>query len=1250
MVDARTREQKLLFVLAANIVARRRPLETAAIVNVAKLVQCGVALELEDEWDSEGEDGDLKARICKTIWMLKELYDSELLSTETDQRRLAFSAFSSILQEHDPFVWRECLLSYTELSDKKLEESVGEANFFSPFSFLEDCVVLASGDRTVDFNSPYRPGKRLTENNTNGGQRKKSAISLLFNSKSDARKLLWSILKNQRDVMQLRSLAHATRRQAEFSIHSRVTPNEKLDRSAFEQRIYKFCSEELRQFWRPLGLRLGLSSSELKDIGDEFDGYGDEYRALAVLRNCSIRDEAALCNVRDILQEIKRSFFSQKNIEQKIQNLPKRDVPFFGRLEELKQVESFFWGEESNEAHLLPISHKLQYICGVGGVGKTSLALQYATRLERAYQRSMVFIHAQSLMTAEASLHEYFLLENARNDKSAARLSVKQLFSLFYDSVKRNNRMLIVFDNADQLETMAKYLPPSSVSCHVLITTRTSHPNILFNGENSNVLVLETLEESIATSSLIYFTGRVKESLPRRELEAARKIAVEAPVEGLPIALRHAGSYLLRHCDVTFEDYWETLAEGQRQLVAAALNLDDFLRYFRLSHLEEVLPRVGINTPSDLLLKSDDIMLQPFDRQSMNFAVEKLKTTRYSFLTWEMDISDIEKNSPVAFSILSCCCVMASRLIPQEVIGYFILSVHCTYNPDRLVEGLEALMKYSLLSRDFHEGNLCYSLHHLIHRSVFERLRRCRELLEYVLIVAAHSIEFYVNRRSNEIGVISSVAPHFCSLTMSMIALGMICAGARQAINAVTYCLISGKDGVAKEIAQTVIVEVTKTRDVSGTIKKAFLRPLYLRLAAISASQESGSLGWEEHIKQAFGGREIHDLSFAEVAESYTDFSFIALLSKTPQCSVAVLKRLIRHQRSKGDQADQADLRYLWTRLADSLFRSSQWDKYGSLQKLFLLLLRGNDPDRVTGLYCLGYCRWRKDNYTEAFKHFREALETSGNASLKIEEKISVRWLVFDCCKMSKQFELGHKILKEGLPTLAGLPLANLWSLKYREKFCCSLYLLRKFSEAHSCLHYCLSVCPRLSEFETHLANIAVYFCLVLSKLDRSDEIFQTLNEFDYPFRHLIANDSAWEVLNDLVDIEVEAKEWDFVIFILKDVFLAYHNYEASLFLCIATVYLAQSLFQKGLLKEAYKVSSKALDEYEPRLFSDGGLLEILQSISVACKWQRTTFDSRALLPVLQKLRIVRFSFSETLHVRGDKEAALVYGENARKP
>ena len=48
-----------------------------------------------------------------------------------------------------------------------------------------------------------------------------------------------------------------------------------------------------------------------------------------------------------------------------------------------------------------------QFICGVGGVGKTKLALQYAASQEKAYQRGVVCVDAQSLMTIEASLQEY---------------------------------------------------------------------------------------------------------------------------------------------------------------------------------------------------------------------------------------------------------------------------------------------------------------------------------------------------------------------------------------------------------------------------------------------------------------------------------------------------------------------------------------------------------------------------------------------------------------------------------------------------------------------------------------------------------------------------------------------------------------------------------------------------------------------------------------------------------------------------
>ena len=142
---------------------------------------------------------------------------------------------------------------------------------------------------------------------------------------------------------------------------------------------------------------------------------------------------------------------------------------------------------------------------------------------------------------------------------------------------------------------------PHLLACHVLITTRATGQNEVFQRKNSAVLVLETLDESAAVSALIGLSGKAKEELSRTELDAVRKIPIEAPVEGLPIAISHAGSFKQRHDGVTFTVYWEKLVAEKRQLEAALLNLHTFLRYFRLSHLEDVLLRVGVKTPTALL-------------------------------------------------------------------------------------------------------------------------------------------------------------------------------------------------------------------------------------------------------------------------------------------------------------------------------------------------------------------------------------------------------------------------------------------------------------------------------------------------------------------------------------------------------------------------------------------------------------------------------------------------------------------------
>ena len=387
-----------------------------------------------------------------------------------------------------------------------------------------------------------------------------------------------------------------------------------------------------------------------------------------------------------------------------------------------------------------------------------------------------------------------------------------------------------MFDNADELEAIAKYLPYPSTSCHLLITTRTTQSCELFREENTNVVILETLEESIAISALIGLAGKEKETLSPSELEAARKIAVEAPIEGLPIALRHAGAYLLRHEGVTFEAYWEKLVQEKRQLEAASLDLDKFLRYFRLSHLEEDLRRVGIKIPSDLLrFKIDDIDVNSFDRQSLANAVKKLRTTRHAFLTWEMDISDIEEKFPAAFSILRCCSVMMSKSISQEVISRFLSLVHGNFESLRLVEGLVSLKKYTLLNRDeFSDDCVYYSMHHLIHQSIFERLRQNKEMLEFVLDVTACALVDVINTEGH---LSSARALHYYSVAKNMVVLGRLGSLHIARIrSAARCCYRCSQFNAFEELALMMISTVTNRPDFSERKKIKILRPCMLFL------------------------------------------------------------------------------------------------------------------------------------------------------------------------------------------------------------------------------------------------------------------------------------------------------------------------------------------------------------------------------------------------------------------------------------
>ena len=312
----------------------------------------------------------------------------------------------------------------------------------------------------------------------------------------------------------------------------------------------------------------------------------------------------------------------------------------------------------------------------------------------------------------------------------------------FHQYIKERNRCLLVIDNADDVENAIRCLPHETVCCHILVTTRSSvQPHFSNIPVSPNIVHLESLSEAVATAALISGSGRNSQNMSLSERDNAAAIASLPPVEGLPIAISHASTFI-REKDLSFEEYRCMLLEKKKNL-PVDLDLTTFLRYFCLSHIEEKLRRLGIKKPRDLeKLKPDSFSLTlSFDKESLAFAIERLHSTRHAFLTWEMNIEEISKSHPEGETVLFCCSVLNSKGIPQLIITDFLRTAHGTSATWRFRAGVSAVQKYSLLRElVLNDGSTYYDVHHLVHRSIYERLRQKPETLKFVLTTVGECV------------------------------------------------------------------------------------------------------------------------------------------------------------------------------------------------------------------------------------------------------------------------------------------------------------------------------------------------------------------------------------------------------------------------------------------------------------------------------------------------------------------------------
>lgn len=238
-----------------------------------------------------------------------------------------------------------------------------------------------------------------------------------------------------------------------------------------------------------------------------------------------------------------------------IWNIPFARNPFFtGREDRLAQLHT-----QLHTAMASAISQP-QAISGLGGIGKTQLAIEYAYRYCGEY-RAVLWARADTTEALNAAYTEIARLLQLPQQEAQEQEVVVQAVKHW---LRGTDGWLLILDNADDVNLVRPFLPPVCPG-HLLLTTRAQ---VL--GKVARRLEIETLDAQAGALLLlrraaVIPTGALFDAaLPS---DQALALALTKKLGGLPLALDQAGAYI-EETQCSLADYERQYQTRRAELLA----------------------------------------------------------------------------------------------------------------------------------------------------------------------------------------------------------------------------------------------------------------------------------------------------------------------------------------------------------------------------------------------------------------------------------------------------------------------------------------------------------------------------------------------------------------------------------------------------------------------------------------------------------------------------------------------------------